>query len=125
MKQIIKILVMGMFFLAIVPIVIAVCNDNPDANLYTGNFGTYGDERFILNSSCFNDNTVVFHYCVSGVVETEIISCPCSEGKCIASSRDVFYWIEHMWEGVEWLRAGMVTEELLHSSVDSWVKNGG
>jgi len=108
-------------FLAIVPLVIAICNDNPSANLHTGNSGTY--DGSLLSSSCVDNHTLFFPYCVGADFDFRIHSCPCNEGKGIATHYDVFNWIKYMGEEDEGLRAGVVTEGLLYDGIESWVNN--
>jgi len=110
----------------IVPFVSAYCIDNPDANIYTGNSGEYGyntGDGLIMNSNCINDYRIAFTYCQSGNVDFIMHTCPCSEGKCIARTFDVPYWIKHWGESDSSLREGWVSEKFTRSAIDNWIND--
>ena len=124
MKRIIIIL---LCLLVIVPMAMAICNDDPNANRYTGNSGIWSFEGsdFILESTCLDDSTIVFPYCSSGELRQEMFYCYCFDAElpaqCTASVNDVFHWITYMDEQYELVRGGVVTEDLINAAIESWV----
>ena len=121
MKKIIWVLVI---FVLNIAVAAAICNDNPDANMYTGNYGTYSSSNFVLKSRCYGDY-LAFPGCEDGEAVLNLIPCDCSSegdtGKCIATVKEVFWVYNNLGRRWEWIRGDLVTEALLNSAVESWI----
>jgi len=90
------------------------CNDDPSANIYTSNNGTFGDS-IPFNSSCIDNTLLAFYYCnVNQEVDFMMHSCNCEVDRCIADVSEVFHWIR-------WFGDRGVTQELINSAIKSWI----
>jgi len=105
---------------------VAICNDNPDSDVYTGNQGSYsdtGETQVLMESGCSEQRIIFFPYCEAGEVKESFFSCKCLNGRCIAKNADVYYMIEHLGESTTALKGGLISSNILYSSIDSWIDN--
>ncbi len=118
-----SIIIASIFFLFSLISVSATCMDNPSANIYTGNSGFYGDEQFILKSTCVDDDTLSFAYCDGSNPDIQVVYCDCEAvdgiGRCKGKNGDIFYWLRKHSTYDDFF--GYIDSSYVRASVLNWI----